>query len=112
MCGRFTLRTTRQELAELFDVPAAEIPETPPRYNIAPTQDVTAVRAAGAGGELVHLRWGLVPAWAKDKGIGYKLINARADTVADKPSFRSALVVGDVELVEEFAGLHLASGRL
>jgi putative SOS response-associated peptidase YedK len=74
-------------LAELFGVPAAEIP---PRYNIAPTQEVTAVRAAGAGRELVNLRWGLIPSWAKDKSIGYKLINARADTVAGKPSFRSA----------------------
>jgi putative SOS response-associated peptidase YedK len=87
MCGRFTLRTKREDLAKLFD---AVIPEIPPRYNIAPTQEVAAVRAAGAGRELVNLRWGLIPSWAKDQKIGYRLINARADGVADKPSFRSA----------------------
>jgi putative SOS response-associated peptidase YedK len=58
MCGRFTLRTKREELAEHFGIPVAEIP---PRYNIAPTQEVTAVRDAGAGRELVSLRWGLIP---------------------------------------------------
>jgi putative SOS response-associated peptidase YedK len=87
MCGRFTLRTRREELAEHFGIPVAEIP---PRYNIAPTQEVLAVRAAGAGREAVNLRWGLLPSWAKDKKIGARLINARADGVADKPSFRSA----------------------
>jgi putative SOS response-associated peptidase YedK len=87
MCGRFTLRTRREELAEHFGIPVAE---TPPRYNIAPTQEVFAVRAARAGREFVSLRWGLIPSWAKDKKIGARLINARADTVADKPSFRSA----------------------
>jgi putative SOS response-associated peptidase YedK len=79
MCGRFTLRTKREELAEQFGIPVAEIP---PRYNIARTQEVLAVRAAGAGR--------LIPSWAKDKSIGAKLINARGDTVADKPTFRSA----------------------
>ncbi len=62
----------------------------PRRYNIAPTQDVLAVRNDGAG-EIVPLRWGLVPYWAKDLAIGQKLINARAETLAEKPAFRSAL---------------------
>jgi putative SOS response-associated peptidase YedK len=87
MCGRFTLRTTRKELADFFGV---LFPDLPPRYNIAPTQEVPAIRAAAAGRELVNLRWGLMPSWAKDKKVGARLINARADTVADKPSFRSA----------------------
>jgi putative SOS response-associated peptidase YedK len=62
----------------------------PRRYNIAPTQDVLAVRNDG-GGEIAPLRWGLVPYWAKDLAIGQKLINARAETLAEKPAFRSAL---------------------
>jgi putative SOS response-associated peptidase YedK len=62
----------------------------PRRYNIAPTQDVLAVRNDGSG-EVAPLRWGLVPYWAKDLAIGQKLINARAETLAEKPAFRSAL---------------------
>jgi putative SOS response-associated peptidase YedK len=62
-----------------------------PRYNIAPTQEVPAVRAAAQGGrELVVLRWGLVPAWAKDRAIASRLINARSESVAEKPAFRRA----------------------
>jgi putative SOS response-associated peptidase YedK len=60
------------------------------RYNIAPQQPVAAVRATEAGNELVLLRWGLIPSWSEDAKIGYKLINARSETVAEKPSFRSA----------------------
>ena len=61
-----------------------------PRYNVAPSQDVAVVRAADGGRNLSMLRWGLIPAWAKDPAIGYRLINARSETVAEKPSFRSA----------------------
>jgi putative SOS response-associated peptidase YedK len=86
MCGHFTLRSTRKELAEHFGL---EFPDIPPLYNIAPTQEVIAIRAAGVGRELIHLRWGLIPSWAKDQRVGTELINARAETVADKPSFRS-----------------------
>ena len=91
MCGRYTLRTRLNRLAELylFDPPGEE---NLSRYNIAPTQQVAAVRAQDDSErrELVFLRWGLVPSWADDLKIGNRLINARADTVADKPSFRSA----------------------
>lgn len=88
-------------LQEFFDL--AEKPTLPLRFNIAPTQNVAAVRAKEKSGEreLVLLRWGLIPSWAKDPKIGNRLINARADSVADKPSFRSAfkhrrcLVVAD-----------------
>ena len=65
-------------------------PELTPRYNIAPTQEVAAVRQGEQGRELSMLKWGLVPSWAKDPGIGARMINARAESVADKPSFRSA----------------------
>ena len=61
-----------------------------PRYNVAPSQDVAVARAAPDGRTLTMLRWGLIPAWAKDPAIGHKLINARSETAAEKPSFRSA----------------------
>lgn len=91
MCGRFTLRTSPQAVAQHFGV--AEFPLFEPRYNIAPTQSVVAVRAAkeGAGREMCQLRWGLVPSWANDPAVGNRMINARADTAAEKPSFRTAL---------------------
>jgi putative SOS response-associated peptidase YedK len=92
MCGRITFRASGKDLATLFDL--IEVPDLDlePRYNIAPSQPILAVRepANGVGRELVTLRWGLVPHWAKDLKIGYKLINARAETVATTPSFRSA----------------------
>ena len=61
-----------------------------PRFNVAPSQDVAVVRANDDGRTLSMLRWGLIPAWANDPTIGYKLINARSETAAEKPSFRSA----------------------
>jgi len=90
MCGRFTQAAPGEIVAELFELPS--VPDLPPRWNIAPTQDVAAVRA-GAGGrrELVRLHWGLVPSWAKERSIGARMINARAETAAEKPAFRAAL---------------------
>lgn len=90
MCGRFTLTTPTKELATLFDLDSA--PNLEPRYNIAPTQPVAVVRLdrEGARREFTLMRWGLIPAWAKDPAIGNTLINARAETAADKPSFRAA----------------------
>ena len=63
-----------------------------PRYNIAPTQTVAAIRSAqgGEGMEFIRLHWGLIPSWAKDAGIANKLINARSETLSEKPSFREA----------------------
>jgi putative SOS response-associated peptidase YedK len=87
MCGRFSLFTPTPVLAEAFDL--AGLPELAPRYNIAPTQPVAAVRAGAAGRELVRLRWGLVPPWSRD--LKQAPINARAETAADKPMFRAAL---------------------
>lgn len=91
MCGRFTLTASIEKLREQF--PLFELPEeSVPRYNVAPTQLILAVRQAEgeARPRGVFLRWGLVPSWADDLAIGNRLINARADTVAQKPSFRAA----------------------
>jgi putative SOS response-associated peptidase YedK len=90
MCGRFLLTAPVEMLRRLFGV--ADSPNLMARYNIAPTQAAAVVRLKPAGGarELVLLRWGLVPSWAKDPAAGASLINARADTVAAKPSFHAA----------------------
>lgn len=93
MCGRFTLRTKAAELAErfLFE-PVDGAADWSPRFNIAPTQSVAAVRMKKDRDqrELAQLRWGLIPSWAKDPTIGNRMINARAETIADKPAFRAA----------------------
>jgi putative SOS response-associated peptidase YedK len=89
MCGRFTLRTPPKDLVEVFQL--LRTLEMTPRYNIAPTQPVAVVRQGATRRELSMLRWGLIPSWAKDTKIGATLINARADTLATKPSFRTAL---------------------
>lgn len=87
MCGRFDLVAEGEEIATLFDL--AVRPNLAPRYNIAPTQPVLAIfRQNRQERELTHFRWGLIPSWAKEPSMN--LINARAETVAEKPSFRSA----------------------
>ncbi|MEO0406135.1 MAG: SOS response-associated peptidase [Cyanobacteria bacterium P01_A01_bin.135] len=86
MCGRFTLRASGEAIAAAFDL--NEVPDVEPRYNIAPSQSVLAVTTSDR--QTRYLRWGLVPHWAKDIKIGYRLINARAETAAEKPSFRQA----------------------
>ena len=90
MCGRFTLFEADKILSKEFGV--SGFPAQSPRYNIAPSQPVAAVRAApaGTGRELALLRWGLIPSWSKDPAIGNRLINARAETVREKPSFQNA----------------------
>jgi putative SOS response-associated peptidase YedK len=87
MCSRYTLRTKLNLLLSQFAAELQGTMEFEPRYNIAPTQDVLAIRH---GRRLSSLRWGLIPSWAKDAKIGYSTINARADSVATKPAFRSA----------------------
>ncbi|MCD6307608.1 MAG: SOS response-associated peptidase [Candidatus Latescibacteria bacterium] len=91
MCGRFALGPPAKSLAEHYRLDV--IPDIGPRYNIAPTQDVATIcRTSPAEGLALKMRrWGLVPSWAKDMKIGSKLINARSETVADKPAFRAAL---------------------
>lgn len=88
MCGRFTLTTNLQTIARVFQVPPSL--STTPRYNVAPTQDVVTILPNG-GAHLELLRWGLVPAWAKDESAGARMINARAETLAEKPSFKRLL---------------------
>ena len=89
MCGRFAFYSPTEAAAALFGASGSVNLE--PRYNIAPTQYVAAVRDSDdEGRELVSLRWGLVPFWAKDPAIGNRMINARAETVAEKPSYRAA----------------------
>ena len=95
MCGRYVLTTPGEVLAQIFATapPPEELLEAiVARYNIAPTQKVPIVRQAASGErELALAQWGLVPHWAKDPAIGNKLINARAETAAEKPSFRDAM---------------------
>ena len=89
MCGRYTLRTPVDVLAEGFEI--EEYPSSlPPNYNVAPTQEVAAVVEEIEKRKLEIFHWGLIPSWAKDPAIGNKMINARAEPVAEKPSFRSA----------------------
>ena len=89
MCGRFAFYSPAEAAAALFG--ASGSLDIGPRYNIAPTQYVAAVREDQDGQrELVALRWGLVPFWAKDPTIGNRMINARAETVAEKPAYRAA----------------------
>lgn len=89
MCGRFTLHHTPEMLAAIFGLPG--MPSVVPRYNIAPSQPVLIVRQQPDGRrELTHVNWGLIPSWSKDPAIGQGLINARSETVAEKPSFRAA----------------------
>lgn len=89
MCGRYELSSHPEAIALAFGL--AHAPDIHPRYNIAPTQQVPVVRQGAAGArELVQLRWGLVPRWAKDPSIGARMINARAETLATKSAFRNA----------------------
>lgn len=88
MCGRFTLRTPPAELVEIFRL--LREPPLQASYNIAPTQPVAVVRQTDRARELTMMHWGLIPSWSKDPKTGARMINARADTVATKPSFRSA----------------------
>ena len=99
MCGRYTLKSDGQRVAEAFGL--AESSDLPQRYNIAPTQNVPVVLEENGTRKLETMHWGLIPSWADDPSIGSRMINARAETVSEKPSFRSAfkrrrcLVVAD-----------------
>src|SRR5579859_6828540 len=87
MCGRYTITVPTQELAERFQ---AELPPQPidPTYNAAPTQDLPVLLNQGER-QIQVLRWGLVPSWAKDTSTGYKMINARSETLEEKPAYRT-----------------------
>lgn len=87
MCGRFTLTTTPDEVMEHYNLTELSFAYQP-RFNIAPGQLLTAVISDGVKNRIGQLRWGLVPSWAQDEKIGYKMINAKSETVQEKPSFR------------------------
>jgi putative SOS response-associated peptidase YedK len=89
MCGRYTLKTPVEELAEEFGFEASSV-ELPPNYNVAPTQEVAAILEEDGKRRLELLRWGLIPSWADDPSIGSRMINARSETAPEKPSFRRA----------------------
>lgn len=97
MCGRYTSTSTTASLASMFSVDEVDVDEGPPRFNVAPTQGVRAVAERGKAErdrpcrQLGTYRWGLVPSWAKDPSIGARLINARAEGIATKNVYRTAL---------------------
>ncbi|MDP6343246.1 MAG: SOS response-associated peptidase [Alphaproteobacteria bacterium] len=90
MCGRYSLTSPEEAMRRLFDIQAGDI--GPPRYNLAPSQLAPVARRESADGPVLArlMRWGLVPGWARDESIGQRLINARSETAAEKPSFRAA----------------------
>jgi putative SOS response-associated peptidase YedK len=88
MCGRYTLAATPQEIMDEFGLIEPPFSDHAPRYNIAPTQAVLAVVSSRDGLKAGLLRWGLIPSWAKDASAGNRMINARAETLPEKPSFR------------------------
>ena len=89
MCGRFTQTFSWREIHDLLILEGPPL-DLPRRYNVAPGQNIAAVRLEPDGRRLAMLRWGLIPGWAGDPAIGNRLINARAETAASKPSFRAA----------------------
>jgi putative SOS response-associated peptidase YedK len=96
MCGRYTSTSTVEDLVRVFEVEEVRTEPLPDRYNVAPTLDVYAVairnREKSPHRALGRFRWGLVPSWAKDRSIGSRMINARAESIDIKPAFRSALI--------------------
>lgn len=93
MCGRFTLHHDAADIFNRFGIQGSLFPDLAPRFNIAPSQPVAVVTSHGPRHErlLEPMQWGLVPFWAKDTELGKKLINARAETAAEKPSFKHSL---------------------
>ena len=89
MCGRYLIISSPNAIRALFGYP--ELPNFPPRYNVAPTQPIPVVRLRGGKREFALVRWGLIPPWVKDPLRFTLLINARSDSVNDKPSFRNAM---------------------
>jgi len=90
MCGRYTMHHTPQQVEMRFGITTAQATPTE-RYNIAPAQAVPVVVEGDGGRILDAMQWGLIPSWAKEPGIGNKMINARAETLPEKPAFRTAL---------------------
>jgi putative SOS response-associated peptidase YedK len=91
MCGRFTLRTPLHVLMRQFNLSSQTEWQLPLRYNIAPTQDIAVIVETDSVRTLEPMRWGLIPSWSKDPKPGPPLFNARSETAAEKPAFRSAM---------------------
>jgi putative SOS response-associated peptidase YedK len=91
MCGRFTIAVTMDELMTRYDIDEITSPFNRPNYNVAPTQMIPAIMIDGEITKLDQFKWGLIPTWAKNPKIAYTTINARAETVAEKPAFRNAI---------------------
>lgn len=91
MCGRFTLTVQLKDLRRRFNALAEDSLEVRPRFNIAPTQTIPVIRREAEGRKIRKLRWGLIPRWAKEASIGQRMINARSETLTEKPSFRPLL---------------------
>jgi putative SOS response-associated peptidase YedK len=89
MCGRFSLHTSEPQIREAFGLEHTEPLGLKPRYNVAPSQDIPIVRDIDTGPELVLARWGLVPHWSKESKLKYSTINARIESVAEKPTYRT-----------------------
>ncbi|MFQ5624005.1 MAG: SOS response-associated peptidase, partial [Paracoccaceae bacterium] len=90
MCGRFAITLPADAVAGLFDAAIGDLPPQEPRYNVCPTQPVMTVRSAEDGRWLETMRWGFLPRWYRSPSDGPLLINARAETIAEKPAFRSS----------------------
>jgi putative SOS response-associated peptidase YedK len=123
MCGRFEIHSTLEIIAKLFGIDPLGF-DIKPNYNVAPSQDIAIVVREGNKNRLVSCRWGFVCSWSKDMSQAFKMINARAETVAEKPSFREAfqkkrcLVVADgfyewqkVGATKKPVYIHLRSGK-
>ena len=91
MCGRFVATSDPDQLALWFETDDRRTDELPASYNVAPTMPVYAIAEHAGRRHLVSFRWGLVPTWSEDSKAGARMINARVETVADKPAFRTAL---------------------
>ena len=90
MCGRFASKGSAKDIEKEFKVGRLNKLKFAPRYNIAPSQEIGAILETDGERIATELRWGLIPSWAKDAGVGNKLINARAETLCEKPSFKNA----------------------
>ncbi len=89
MCGRFSIIDDIDKICQRFSCRAVKL-DFKPRFNVAPTQEVPVIISKQGCNELIIMRWGLIPSWAKDSKIGSRLINARMETISEKPSFRSS----------------------
>jgi len=89
MCGRFTLHTPEAQIREAFHLEDTELLDLNPSYNIAPTQDIPIIRDTETSREMGIARWGLIPSWSKEPKTKYSTINARIESVAEKPTYRT-----------------------